>query len=278
MKPPLNEAEHPVGLLWQAAEVSGRQNAYAGGSQAVPWSADSHQGSDTDSAAIGEQQGTYAQDIQAIVARLQEAYRAGQCSLHPNTICFPHKASNQHFDLGFRARAVQWASKIRSGELDDTRIPLGVAFFSASHAIKKQKPRAIEPTPGPSFPSPYGTMPSPYFSPYGGFPGYQPGFPSFNPDNHPITSTIPSKRCRESSPDMLMSSSPPRGDETDMSVEDFCAKYKLDQDTCTHLIKLHWSVDYPPKCVSSDRWEKVGFTEISWNRVLKAYKCYQRCD
>ncbi|KAJ7577321.1 hypothetical protein C8J56DRAFT_1060984 [Mycena floridula] len=265
MKPPLTEVERPVGLPWQTSSASGQQNSHAGRSQALPWSADNHQGSDNEGA-VEPEKGTYDQAIQAIVARLQDLYKPGTCSLHHDMICFHHKASNQHFDLAMRARSVQWATKIHTGELDNTRIPLGIAFFDSKHIIKQKS----APIP-PNLPSiPVQSFPPNQFYPYPSFPGYPPPIP-FSA-NEPVTPNV-SKRRREPSPE----SSPihgDNGDATEMSVQEFCTQFKLNQDTCALLINMEWSVDYPPKRVTPAGWEKAGFTEIGWARVLKAYKHY----
>lgn len=54
-------------------------------------------------------------DVEAVVRDIQDRYAPGKVCKDPKhgaVACFIHVPSNQHFDVSFRPRALQWAGKI----------------------------------------------------------------------------------------------------------------------------------------------------------------------
>ncbi|THV04578.1 hypothetical protein K435DRAFT_903187 [Dendrothele bispora CBS 962.96] len=235
--------------------------------------------------------------LEAIVSQILEAYPTRNCKDHPDKHCFYHSPTKQHFDVGFRPASLLWAAKIRSKKgkqvpsVDITRIPIGSAYFTPKNAMKilalGKKPDEIVSTPKSPFYSGHGVTPSP-------------GVVSPVPTDSialqlsqisatqaqmqmmllsgqggllPFTPRITTPAAKSS--DDMRSSSPPLPDNT-LSLAEFCQQYKFNDDIQERLRKMEFEPGDNLQSVKEDKWSKVGFTELSWKRVMKANKVYRK--
>ncbi|KAE9401203.1 hypothetical protein BT96DRAFT_938056 [Gymnopus androsaceus JB14] len=237
-------------------------------------------------------------NLESIVSEIKARYAPGKaCNdpKHASLCCFVHVVTSQHFDVGYRARALQWAGKIRREQempvpsVDITRIPIGEGWFAASHSLKTSKKPAVTSEPssmaetsivvGPSAPVnnalalqlaslnaaqtqmqmmlSMGRMQS----------GIGQGFLNI-PFEAPFAPSASSSHAHN-----IRSSSPPIP-ETIISLNEFCTKYRLTA-VEARLIKIEFEpgdnlTDYP-----QEDWLKAGFTKLSWDRVVKSNKAYR---
>ncbi|KAL0563050.1 hypothetical protein V5O48_019028 [Marasmius crinis-equi] len=212
---------------------------------------------------------------------LQEEQR---CTIHPDNPCFFHAPTKLHFNLEKRPPRLQWGAMIRSGKLDYTRIPFGSGYFMAAHADKRHAPSvasalstaAAAMSTSPTMP----TIPPPVpATPQGSaFRSYGPGY------GYPPTPWLPSgyqtpqkRHARHETEQILSSPASDAGlDQPYPTVKEFCATYKLDDDIHQCLTNLKWRVSYDPNCIMEASWEKAGFTQITWEEVLWAYKRFSK--
>ncbi|KAJ3826960.1 hypothetical protein F5880DRAFT_1609740 [Lentinula raphanica] len=138
MAPPLQVQQQHEHLPWESnTTITGHHESsvlvlnQAGGDEDPPATED--EGPMTKKAKLDD-------DIEAIIAEIQERYSPGKACQEPAHAlisCFVHRSTGQHFDVGFRARAIFWAGKIRSErskatpKVDISRIPFGESWFKS---------------------------------------------------------------------------------------------------------------------------------------------------
>lgn len=124
-----------------------------------------------------------------------------------------------------------------------------------------------------------GAPPYPYANPYGAFShpfDHHPFGPPMTPPNwgrghgqHIGTPSTPSKPSLEPAYHDVRSSSPPI---PDTSLDDFCALYGFNAEVKSRLENMEFDVNDDVSSISESAWKDVGFTELSWRRVVKALR------
>ena len=90
-----------------------------------------------------------------------------------------------------------------------------------------------------------------------------------------VVTSRPHKRSCRQEEEEARSSSPPLA-EDHISLDEFCERYSLSEESKKRLTSLEFSVGQSVDCVSCKEWEGVGFRELSWKRVMKACNSYRR--
>jgi hypothetical protein len=232
-------------------------------------------------------------ELEELVIQINEKYKAGLCSDHPNQQCFHHHPTDLHFILDCPKKLV-WASYIQQGKASIATIPVGSNLFSAKNAAKKvvtstlatlSPDMAAEGSVAASIPSHslppmpsfnllcHQTPPSPYGFPY---PFYQYPLPSpFFPPS-PFTSPFYAPQTtKNTSPGLNepRSSPPPAGG----SVDDFCEWYHLGDSVRQGLEHLGFEIGDNLAVVMETQYQQAGFKTLAWTWVLRDYSKYQ-CD
>jgi hypothetical protein len=114
---------------------------------------------------------------------------------------------------------------------------------------------------------PYGMgMPSPmFFAPQFGMGGLGNTPLPWGADQSIVPSAGPSHTQPET---MQLSSSLPM---PDGNIHEFCKQYNLSEDVKRGLEKLEFQIGDDIKNLPKEVYKSVGFTYLSWQRVLKAY-------
>lgn len=137
--------------------------------------------------------------------------------------------------------------------------------------------------PMPAAPSPYGLYPMmPMMPPFGSFP-MMPMYP-FPPNagamNYAANPFLPYNMAAQyghhSTHLQSPGSSPIRDAKDIMSNDTFCAAFGLDDDDLEKLNLLKFRVTDNLAVVSEEDWRKIGFTPLSWERVKKVQRKYQK--
>lgn len=105
------------------------------------------------------------------------------------------------------------------------------------------------------------------FNPY----AYPP--PTFTPPSGPFVITSTTAAATVSDMPDIRSSSPPVPDEV-LDLEEFCEKYKIDDEDMRALGKLRFRPGDKLSVLSEADWSEVGFTKLSWKRVCHANRKY----
>ena len=144
-------------------------------------------------------------------------------------------------------------------------IPIGTNMFMAHHALKAKlatPPTVPVPQPmqltTPAYPTHQYMLPTGYQFPSNPLP---PLFPHLA--SHTQTEST-STACD------IQSSSPVY--DIDATVEDLCAKYKLDGDILEGLKRLRFELGDNLTWVAEESWKEARFVTLTWAQVLKSYK------
>ncbi|THU94793.1 hypothetical protein K435DRAFT_860188 [Dendrothele bispora CBS 962.96] len=220
--------------------------------------------------------------LEEIYTKILTRYPKDSCKDHPDVHCFYHALTKQHFDVGYRPAALMWAAKIRLEAdrevktVDITRIPLGLGFFTPKHALKipKKKPESEseQSAASPAIDSTIALHLSQLsanqaqlqmmlLSGQGGF--------------SPFTPRTPVPAAYTSAPDTTRSLSPPLP-ENSLSLVEFCQQHKFNDDVLKWLQKMEFKPGDNLASIMRDQWLEVGFTELSWKRVMKANRSYRK--
>ncbi|THU95154.1 hypothetical protein K435DRAFT_966583 [Dendrothele bispora CBS 962.96] len=315
MDPPLKVIKRTDSLPWASPKASDASNTQPETLLVPTTGVDEDQLSDDDNVGPMAKKARLDDDLEEIVTKIARDYH-GKCDQHSMISCFYHKPTKQHFDVGDRRRALQWAAKIRREKdkpvpaVDITRIPIGEGYFAAAHALKCTNPVPSDakepssaPTASPPIPATSGPAPSTPVTPAGAVAASIPGF--FGADTmsavaqmtaaaqmgmlmnpmlaagygHFMSSHTPTVlqtpvRSRDGNFTMR-SSSPPLPDDA-LSLDEFCVQNNFNDKVKSRLMALEFEPGDNLIGVTEKVWSEVGFTQLSWDRVVKANRQYRK--
>ncbi|KAJ3774019.1 hypothetical protein FB446DRAFT_771365 [Lentinula raphanica] len=229
--------------------------------------------------------------IEDLVAQIQERYGPGKACQEPShasLCCFVHHSTKQHFDVGFRPRALFWAGKIHNERSDITCIPIGEGWFKPNHALK-----ITHPPPAPLSVAPAQSVDHSlaleiaelkatqlrYMMMMGNssqLPHVSHASSSVSSHMLPVSQTHGNFLPSSQSPKSLShrQSSPPMSN-SKYTLSDFCEANGFDSVMEERLKNLEFQPGDDLSDVKQTDWMDAGFKLLSWKRVLKANKKYR---
>ncbi|KAJ3720300.1 hypothetical protein C8R42DRAFT_722024 [Lentinula raphanica] len=211
-------------------------------------------------------------DIEAIIAEIQERYSSGKACQEPAHAlisCFVHRSTGQHFDVGFRARAIFWARKIRS---EHSKATPKIAKSTASTVSLMEAPSTpTVPQAAAAAPVPPADQPQSLVQQLAAAQQLMIHAADVPSPWEPFTFTIYTPKVPTKSPSR--SSSPPMTDNR-LTLQDFCDANRFNSAIEERLKKLEFQPGNNLAFVKESDWKLVGFQLLSWNHVRKANKKY----
>ncbi|KIJ30391.1 hypothetical protein M422DRAFT_253093 [Sphaerobolus stellatus SS14] len=227
-------------------------------------------------------------DLKATVEQLKAKYPEGRCEYHKDKRCCISRTSGHHFELT-QPRLLAWAGQIgtKKATLDD--VPLLSNLFQAKDAMMVtsgnkgdagpsiRRPEHVTPA-SVAYPPMYGS-PMPYF----GAPAHHFQMPLSNYPHPAMYSGIPAPYPMNAGPvpmiphannshTMMLSSSPPRGEE---SLEEYCTQCGFDGAIQLKLDSLGFTPGQNLSHTPKEEYEKAGFKYFEWQRVIRSDQKYR---
>ncbi|KAJ7133259.1 hypothetical protein C8R44DRAFT_870669 [Mycena epipterygia] len=246
------------------------------------------------------------------IEKLQEMYKPGVCSLHPDVACFHNRLTNLHYELD-RSKSIVWAAAIKKGTASLITAPIGSNLFNAKSVIKKKGslPDVAAPPVIPSTPTPHASQPQfpfwpssyPFQLPAHGYPpihpmAYPPPFPNYQSpgiygppsQTSPWNDSPPRRRRRRSydgsSPPQPSTSKQRRSDRapdplsspaiSGGSIENFLDQNPaLPAGTQSFLEELGFQIGDDLSLITADQWKAAYIPLFASARIIKAYNKYK---
>ncbi|KZV62065.1 hypothetical protein PENSPDRAFT_758997 [Peniophora sp. CONT] len=231
----------------------------------------------------------------------------GQCTHHPESICWVNRVSDEHVDVN-ESRLTVWASWMLDNRAGLNNPPIASNIWKKPEgrskpgnaaALSPAAPASIASTPGVPAMTPgmnpfasaagFGGMPMmppmPMFMPmpmFGGS-GMASMFPGGFGGNFGAAESAyggspsrpgPNTRAATSGTHDALSSPPPASDEMDLDA--FCERYNLKDSIKTALAKLGFDVDSDLSVVSETQFAQAGLPVLAVRKVQQAQSKYKR--
>ncbi|THU81223.1 hypothetical protein K435DRAFT_785113 [Dendrothele bispora CBS 962.96] len=311
MDPPLKVMKRTESLPWAPVNPDDQSTGVQLQTLLVPTSAgvDEDDLSDDDSAGPMAKKARLDDDLESLVSKIGTTYY-DKCEHHRGMSCFYHAPTKQHFDVGERRRALH---NNPIPLVDLTRIPLGEGYFVACHAMKVAKPRqAVEGSANsssvtsPSTPS-TPTSATPVAASMTGAPGLLgidqvsaiaqltaaaqmqmmmspmiAGYRHFMPATPQPMHSASSRSLHHPSHSggehmhVPMCSSSPFAPSDAMTLAEFCTLNNFSETVKSRLESLEFEPGDNLTGIPENVWTGAGFTQLSWDQVVKANKQYRK--